>query len=71
MAENKILNWLDEVKADAERITLRRLQDDGFEAVTEVVTPIDAQPSRADVTPEAEVVAPVAPIDVAPVAPVA
>jgi hypothetical protein len=26
-----VINWLEEVKADAERITRRRLEDDGFD----------------------------------------
>lgn len=50
------LNWLDQVKEDAEKITLRRLQDDGLDLHTEKETAINDAEARAAKAQEAQVV---------------
>lgn len=39
-------NWLEQVKEDAEKLTLRRLQDDGFESHEEKENTINAEESE-------------------------
>ena len=41
-------NWLDEVKADAEKLTKRRLEDDGFESHVEKENAINADERKFD-----------------------
>lgn len=56
VADNK-RNWLEDVKADAEKLTRRRLEDDGFDLHQEKEDAINAAEARAAKAPEAEVVA--------------
>lgn len=48
-----ITNWLEEVKEEAERLTLRRLKDDGFVAEADVINETKARVAKAT---EAEIV---------------
>lgn len=41
-------NWLDEVKADAEKLTKRRLADDGFDSHNEKESAINADEKNFD-----------------------
>jgi hypothetical protein len=50
-------NWLEQVKEDAEKLTLRRLKDDGVDLHSEKEDAINAAEARADKAQEAEVVA--------------
>lgn len=50
------LNWLEQVKADAEKITLRRLADDGVDMHSEKEKAINDAEARAAKATEAEVV---------------
>jgi hypothetical protein len=49
-------NWLDQIKADAERITRRRLEDEGFDSHQDKEDALNAAEARAAKAPEAEVV---------------
>ena len=50
------MNWLDEVKADAEKLTKRRLEDEGFDSHSEKEGAINETEIRVANAQEAEVV---------------